>query len=105
MAEEMRQLPEQLSLYAPADRDVLRNTVPQRKINHVSDRIRIQDRTAEQLSLYQKQAQKFVENILDVDRVDRDVRENVRANYIFATLCDSSPENSIGSPDTAELSA
>ena len=37
----------------------------------------------EQLSLYQKQAQKFVENILDVDRVDRDVRENVRANYIF----------------------
>ena len=37
----------------------------------------------EQLSLYQKQAQKFVENILDVDRVDRDVQKNVRANYVF----------------------
>ena len=36
-----------------------------------------------QLSLYQKQAHKFVENILDVDRVDRDVQKNVRANYIF----------------------
>ena len=36
-----------------------------------------------QLSLYQKQAQKFVENILDVDRVDRDVRKNVRAHYVF----------------------
>lgn len=36
-----------------------------------------------QLSLYQKQAQKFVENILDVDRVDRDVQKNVRANYVF----------------------
>lgn len=37
----------------------------------------------EQLSLYQKQAQKFVENILDVDRVDRDVQKNVRTNYAF----------------------
>lgn len=37
----------------------------------------------EQLSLYQKQAQKFVENILDVDRVDRNVQKNVRANYAF----------------------
>lgn len=37
----------------------------------------------EQLSLYQKQAQKFVENILDVDQVDRDVQKNVRANYVF----------------------
>lgn len=37
----------------------------------------------EQLSLYQKQAQKFVENILDVDRVDRDVKKNVIANYVF----------------------
>lgn len=37
----------------------------------------------EQLSLYQKQAQKFVENILDVDRVDRDVQKNVRAHYVF----------------------
>ncbi len=37
----------------------------------------------EQLSLYQKQARKFVENILDVDRVDRDVQKNVRANYVF----------------------
>ena len=37
----------------------------------------------EQLLLYQKQAQKFVENILDVDRVDRDVQKNVRANYVF----------------------
>ena len=36
-----------------------------------------------QLSLYQKQAQRFVENILDVDRVDRDVQKNVRANYVF----------------------
>ena len=36
-----------------------------------------------QLSLYQKQAQKFVENILDVDRVDRDVQKNVRENYVF----------------------
>lgn len=35
------------------------------------------------LSLYQKQAQKFVENILDVDRVDRDVQKNVRTNYVF----------------------
>lgn len=38
---------------------------------------------SEQLSLYQKQAQKFVENILDVDRVDRGVQKNVRANYVF----------------------
>ena len=37
----------------------------------------------EQLSLCQKQAQKFVENILDVDRVDRDIQKNVRANYVF----------------------
>ena len=37
----------------------------------------------EQLSLYQKQTQKFVENILDVDRVNRDVQKNVRANYVF----------------------
>lgn len=37
----------------------------------------------EQLSLYQKQAQKFVEDILDVDRVDRDIQKNVRANYVF----------------------
>ena len=36
-----------------------------------------------QLSLYQKQAQKFLENILDVDRVDRNVQKNVRANYVF----------------------
>jgi len=36
-----------------------------------------------QLSLYQKQAQKFVENILDIDQVDRDVQKNVRANYAF----------------------
>ena len=36
-----------------------------------------------QLLLYQKQAQKFIENILDVDRVDRDVQKNVRANYAF----------------------
>ena len=36
-----------------------------------------------QLSLYQKQAQKFLENILDVDRVDRDVQKNVRTNYVF----------------------
>ena len=37
----------------------------------------------ERLSLYQKQAQNFVEDILDVDRVDRDVQKNVRANYVF----------------------
>lgn len=37
----------------------------------------------EQLPLYQKQAQRFVENILDVDQVDRDVQKNVRANYVF----------------------
>jgi hypothetical protein len=37
----------------------------------------------EQLSLYQKQAQKFVENILDIDQVDRDVQKNVRATYVF----------------------
>lgn len=37
----------------------------------------------EQLSLYQKQAQKFMENILDVDRVDRDVQKNVGAHYVF----------------------
>ena len=37
----------------------------------------------EQLLLYQKQAQKFVENILDVDRVGRDVQKNISANYVF----------------------
>ncbi len=40
-------------------------------------------RLPEQFSLYQKQAQKFVENILNVDQVDRDVQKNVGANYVF----------------------
>ena len=35
----------------------------------------------EQLLQYQKQAQKFVENILDVDRVDRDVQKNGRIMF------------------------
>lgn len=38
---------------------------------------------SEQLSLYQKQAQIFVENILDIDQAGRDVQKNVRANYVF----------------------
>lgn len=37
----------------------------------------------EQLALYQKQAQTFVENVLDIDQVGRDVQENFRANYVF----------------------
>ena len=37
----------------------------------------------EQLALYQKQAQTFVENILDIDRVGRDVQKNMRENYVF----------------------
>lgn len=36
-----------------------------------------------QLSLYQKQTQMFVENILDIDRAGRDVQKNVRENYVF----------------------
>ena len=37
----------------------------------------------EQLALYQKQAQTFVENVLDIDQVGRDVQENFQANYVF----------------------
>jgi len=37
----------------------------------------------EQLALYQKQAQTFLENILDIDRVGRDVQKNIRENYVF----------------------
>lgn len=37
----------------------------------------------EQLALYQKQAQTFLENILDIDRVGRDVQKNTRENYVF----------------------
>ena len=37
----------------------------------------------EQFALYQKQAQTFVENVLDIDQVGRDVQENFRANYVF----------------------
>ena len=43
----------------------------------------------EQLSLHQKQAQKFVENILDVDQVDRDVQKNVREHYVFDQPCNT----------------
>ncbi len=37
----------------------------------------------EQFALYQKQAQTFVENVLDIDQVGRDVQENFQANYVF----------------------
>lgn len=37
----------------------------------------------EQLVLYQKQAQTFIENILDIDQVGRDVQQNTRKNYLF----------------------
>ncbi len=37
----------------------------------------------EQLALYQKQAQTFLENILDIDRVGRDVLKNTQENYVF----------------------
>ena len=40
-------------------------------------------RLPEQLAMYQKQAQTFVENILDIDRVGRDVKRNTRKNYRF----------------------
>ena len=42
----------------------------------------------EQLALYQKQAQTFLENILDIDRVGRDVQKNTRENYVFDQPCD-----------------
>ena len=37
----------------------------------------------EQLALNQKQAQTFIENILDIDQVGRDVQQNTRKNYLF----------------------
>lgn len=36
-----------------------------------------------QLAAYQKQAQTFVERILDFDRVGRDTRKNLSENYLF----------------------
>lgn len=42
----------------------------------------------EQLSLYQKQAQIFLENVLDIDRVGRDTQKNARQNYSLDGPCD-----------------
>lgn len=47
---------------------------------HMAEEMRL---LPEQLSLYQKQAQTFVENILDIDQAGRDVQKNVRVNYVF----------------------
>ncbi len=37
----------------------------------------------EQLSAYQKQAQYFIERILDFDQVERDAQKNICANYFY----------------------
>jgi len=42
----------------------------------------------EQLALYQKQTQTFLENILDIGRAGRYVQQNIRKNYIFDQPCD-----------------